>query len=185
MKIRVVTGNPHKLLEISKILAPFGISVERLDVKKIEIQDDDVINIAKNAAEILCPIYGDFIVVEDTGLYIGALGGFPGPYAEYVYRTIGLKGLLKLMEGIVDRRAVFKCAAAICVEGTVHIFIGETQGYITREPRGNRGFGYDPVFVPEGETLTYAEMDEETKNKVSHRAKAFTALGNWLISKFK
>jgi dITPase (EC 3.6.1.-) len=182
MKIRIATSNPHKLAEISKILTPFGIAVERLDAEKVEVQDDDVAIVARKAAELLCPRYGDYTVVEDTGLYIDALGGFPGPYAEYVYRTIGLSGVLKLLEGVSNRFAVFKCAVAICLGGEVHVFTGETRGYIVHVPKGSGGFGYDPIFMPEGSGLTYAEMGEEAKNKVSHRAKAFTALARWLVS---
>jgi len=180
-KIRVATGNPHKLAEISAILAPFGIAVERLDVEKVEVQDDDVVSVARKAAEFLCPHYGDYVVVEDTGLYIDALGGFPGPYAEYVYRTIGLRGVLKLLEGVSDRSAVFRCAVALCLGGRIHLFLGETRGRIAEEPRGSWGFGYDPIFIPEGSSVTYAEMGEEAKNAVSHRARAFTALAKWLL----
>ncbi|RFA92383.1 XTP/dITP diphosphatase [Pyrobaculum aerophilum] len=183
MRIRLATNNPYKLAEVSHILAPFGIEVERLDAEKVEIQHDDVVVIAREAAEFLCSRYGDFVVVDDTGLYIEALGGFPGPYAEYVYRTIGLKGVLKLLEGAADRRATFKCAAAICIGGRVEVFVGEVRGYIAHEPRGRGGFGYDPIFIPEGMTATYAELGEEVKNKISHRAKAFSQLGAWLTNK--
>jgi XTP/dITP diphosphohydrolase len=181
-KIRVATGNPHKLAEISAILAPFGIAVERLEAEKVEVQDDDVVAVARKAAEFLCPHYGDYAVVEDTGLYIDALGGFPGPYAEYVYRTIGLRGVLKLLEGVADRSAVFRCAVALCLGGEVRVFVGETRGRIAEEPRGSGGFGYDPIFIPEGSSLTYAEMGEEAKNAVSHRGRAFAALARWLLS---
>ncbi|ACB40430.1 XTP/dITP diphosphatase [Pyrobaculum neutrophilum] len=183
MRIRVATGNPHKISEISQILKPLGIAVERLEARKIEVQDDDVVNVAKHAAEALCRDYGDNVVVEDTGLYVDALGGFPGPYAEYVYRTIGLRGLLKLLEGVENRSAVFRCAAALCVGGDVKVFLGETRGRISEEPRGSGGFGFDPVFIPEGFDKTYAELGDEVKNRVSHRAKAFISLGNWLLTR--
>jgi XTP/dITP diphosphohydrolase len=183
IRLRVVTRNPHKLDEISAILTPLGIVVERLDAEKIEVQHDDVAVVAKKAAEFLCSTYGDYVVVEDTGLYIDALGGFPGPYAEYVYRTIGLRGVLKLLEGVADRSAVFRCAVALCLGGEVRVFVGETRGRIAEEPRGSSGFGYDPIFIPEGGSLTYAEMGEEVKNRISHRAKAFTALATWLLFK--
>jgi len=185
MRIRVATSNLHKLAEISQILKPFGIKVERLDAEKVEVQHDDVAVVAEKAAEFLCARYGDYVVVEDTGLYIDALGGFPGPYAEYVYRTIGLAGVLKLLEGVVNRAAVFKCAAAICVGGGVKVFIGETRGRIAHTPRGTGGFGYDPIFIPEGEERTYAELGAEVKNAISHRAKAFKAMALWLVNTFK
>jgi XTP/dITP diphosphohydrolase len=150
-KIRVATGNPHKLAEISAILAPFGIAVERLEAEKVEVQDDDVVAVARKAAEFLCPRYGDYAVVEDTGLYIDALGGFPGPYAEYVYRTIGLRGVLKLLEGVADRSAVFRCAVALCLGGEVRVFVGETRGRIAEEPRGSGGLWLRPHIYPRGE----------------------------------
>lgn len=176
MRIRLVTSNPHKLAEVSQILAPYGIEVERLSAEKVEIQHDDVAEIARRAAENLCAQYGDYVVVEDTGLYIEALGGFPGPYAEYVYRTIGLSGVLKLLEGAANRRAVFKCAAALCLGGRVEVFLGEVRGAIAQAPRGTGGFGYDPIFVPEGLGYTYAELGDDVKNKISHRAQAFSKL---------
>ncbi|MGC8994842.1 MAG: XTP/dITP diphosphatase [Pyrobaculum sp.] len=183
MKIRLATNNPHKLAEVSQILAPFGVEVERLDAEKVEIQHDDVEVVARRAAEFLCGRYGDYVAVEDTGLYIEALGGFPGPYAEYVYRTIGLSGVLKLLEGVANRRALFKCAVAICIGNRVEVFTGEARGYIANEPRGRGGFGYDPIFIPEGMSQTFAELGEEVKNKISHRARAFSALGAWLTKK--
>jgi len=183
MRIKIVTNNLHKFLEISQILEPYGIGVDRLDAEKLEIQHDDVKAVASAAAERLCKIYGDYVVVEDTGLYIEALGGFPGPYAEYVYRTIRLKGVLRLLEGVSNRRAKFVCAAAICIGGEVEVFEGETWGYIVDSPRGSGGFGYDPIFMPEGETYTYAELGEFVKNRISHRAKAFRKLAERLINR--
>ncbi len=184
MKIRVATTNLHKLEEISHILSPFGIEVEKLEAEKTEVQHEDVAVIARKAAESLCRHYGDFTVVEDTGLYIDALSGFPGPYAEYVYRTIGIEGVLKLLSGVEDRRATFTCAAAICISGVVKVFTGSSRGVIAERPRGTGGFGYDPIFIPEGYTSTFAELGVE-KNKISHRARAFTALGVWLSKEFK
>jgi XTP/dITP diphosphohydrolase len=77
---------------------------------------------------------------------------------------------------------VFRCAVALCLGGEVRVFVGETRGRIAEEPRGGGGFGYDPIFIPEGSSLTYAEMGEEAKNAVSHRGRAFAALARWLIS---
>jgi XTP/dITP diphosphohydrolase len=185
VRIRVATRNAHKLAEIAEILRPYGIQVEALGAEKVEVQDDDVANIARRAAEILCSQHGDCVVVEDTGLYIKSLGGFPGPYAEYAYRTVGLRGILRLLEGSRDREAAFRCAVAVCVGGSVHVFVGEARGWIAREPRGSAGFGYDPVFVPEGESRTYAELGGLVKNRVSHRARAFTALAKFLLESCK
>lgn len=153
-----------------------------LDAEKLEVQNDDVAYIAKKAVEHLCP-HHDRVVVEDTGLYIEALGGFPGPYAEYVYRTLGLGGVLKLLSGVDNRKARFKCAAAMCIGGRVEVFVGEVSGEISHTPRGAGGFGYDPVFIPEGYSKTYAELGDEIKNQISHRAKAFRALASWLQSR--
>lgn len=178
-RIRLATNNPHKVREAALALKPFGIEVEQLPADKVEIQADDVAAVARHAAERLCGL-GDWVAVEDTGLYVAALGGFPGPYAEYVYRTIGVRGLLRLMEGVEDRSAVFRTAVALCLRGEVAVFLGEARGRIAEEPRGSGGFGFDPVFIPEGFDRTYAEMGEEEKAAVSHRSAAFRALARWL-----
>ncbi len=178
--LRFVTRNRHKLREASSILSQYGISVVMEDsVSKVEIQSDSLEEIVTYALRLNCI---DWLVVEDDGLFVDSLNGFPGPYSEYVYRTIGLRGLLRLLQGLEDRSAYFKSVVGLCINGEVKLFTGVVKGRLSEEPRGSGGFGYDPVFIPEGYGLTFAEMGEELKNKLSHRSRAFNNLASYLTS---
>lgn len=179
--ITFATSNPKKAEEVKRILEPYGIEVDIARVRKIEVQDDSIERIAAFSARILSRRIGRPLIVEDTGLFIDALRGFPGPYSAYVYRTIGLVGVLKLMEGIDDRTATFRCVVAYCEpSGEPIIFKGEVRGRITYEVRGSTGWGYDPIFEPEGYRETYAELGV-CKDEVSHRGKAFREFARWYI----
>lgn len=179
------TNNLNKFREACMIMREFNLAMGMLRIKSLEIQSEDLEEIAKfsvlNAFEKCCiPI-----IVEDAGLFIEALNGFPGPYASYVYRTIGNEGLLKLMENVKLRKANFRSvvayfsaelAAPIC-------FKGEVAGEITEEVRaGSSGFGFDPIFRPERSDKTFAEMDIKEKNMCSHRAKALREFAKWYIA---
>jgi len=123
------------------------------------------------------------LMVDDTGFFIDALKGFPGPYAAYVLQSIGNTGILKLMEGIPDRRAWFTTAIAFADEQGIHVFKGTIEGQITSVPRGNAGFGYDPIFDVEGKTLAEISVDE--KSRISHRARALTAFYTWFTQEYR
>ena len=113
------------------------------------------------------------------------MNGFPGPYSSYVYKTLGLNGILKLLDGIENRRAYFRAVAVL--EHPVlgeQVFEGIVYGRIAHYPRGTGGFGFDPIFVPEGEEKTFAELPVSDKNKYSHRARAFRKLFEWIGSRF-
>ncbi|MCE4601634.1 MAG: XTP/dITP diphosphatase [Desulfurococcales archaeon] len=179
LTLYLATRNRNKFLEAAGILSSSPIDLKMLEVDKEEIQADDPEPIALHAARRIHRETGLPVVVDDTGLYIHHLGGFPGPYAEYVYRTIGLKGILRLMVDAIDRRACFKTSLALVSSSYEHVFNGVTCGVITREIRGSEGFGYDPIFIPEGYSRTYAEMSLDEKNRVSHRGKAFRELAKW------
>ncbi len=119
-------------------------------------------------------------MVEDSGLYIRALNGFPGPYSSYVYKTIGYFGILKLMEDVTDRGAHFKSVVAFYDGNIYKIFIGTVYGEIINDARGYYGFGFDPIFKPEGSTRkTFAEMSLKEKCMYSHRAKSITKFCIW------
>ncbi len=183
MRIRelyLVTSNRHKLVEASNVLREYGIELKPLNVAKVEVQSESLEEVALTAARLAFLSVGKPLVVEDAGLFIEALGGFPGPYSSYVYKKIGVKGILKLMEGVEDRRACFRSAAALALPGMERVFVGEVCGFIARESRGSGGFGFDPIFIPEGESRTFAEMSVEEKNRYSHRAKAFRRLAEFL-----
>jgi XTP/dITP diphosphohydrolase len=171
-KVCFATSNAHKLEEVSAVAREYGIELEQCSLPKIEVQGDSLVEIVSKSVILAYLFANRPVLVEDAGLFIKALNGFPGPYSSYVYRTIGLRGVLKLLEGVEEREACFKSAAALAYERGVIIGEGEVCGYITTVPRGTRGFGFDPIFVPHGDTRTFAEMSVEEKNKYSHRAKA-------------
>jgi XTP/dITP diphosphohydrolase len=117
------------------------------------------------------------LIVDDTGFCIAALGGFPGPYAAYVLDTIGLAGILRLMEGQADRSAWFETAIAFADAEGIRVFRGRIDGKIV-DARGSGGFGYDPIFEVGDRTL--AEIPLEEKSAISHRARALAAFRDWL-----
>ncbi|ABU81363.1 XTP/dITP diphosphatase [Ignicoccus hospitalis] len=181
-KVYFLTSNPHKAKEVSDVLSQFSIEVVPLKGEKLEIQADSVEEVARFAAEEAKKRFKERpLLLEDSGLFVDALKGFPGPYSNYVYRTLGLEGLLKLMEGVEDRRARFVCAAALVKEDDkIVIEVGEVEGEIAYEPRGDKGFGFDPIFVPLGYEKTFAELGEEVKKRISHRARAFMKIAKHL-----
>lgn len=181
LKVYIATGNKHKVEEISLIFREYGILLERIESPKLEIQSERLEDIAAFAAESLETSLRP-VIVEDAGLFVRALRGFPGPYSSYVYKTVGIDGILRLMEGKSDRRAYFLSAIALRDwEDEVEVFTGRTDGYISVEPRGVGGFGFDPIFIPVGESRTFAEMTVGEKNMLSHRAKASRRVAEWLL----
>lgn len=179
-----VTTNVHKFQEAQKVLAEYKLATAKLRVEAVEIQDDSLENIAKFSALDAVKNCGLPIFVEDAGLFVEALGGFPGPYSAYVYRTIKPKGILKLMENIENRNAYFQSVIAFGSPKEEPIcFCGKVNGKISFEEQGTLGFGYDPIFVPsEGDGRTFAEMTTEEKNKLSHRAEALKKFSEWYVS---
>ena len=189
MILLFVTKNVHKVLEAKTSINLLGlgkyIDIKPINLPKLEIQSDDLRQIAlfaaKYAYERSTKEYP--IIVEDSGLYIESLNGFPGPYSSYAYRTIGIKGILKLMENVENRRATFVTVIALIhPELGEKIFEGHAEGIISKEPRGSRGFGFDPIFIPQGHNKTFAEMNIEEKCKYSHRGAAFRNMALWLAS---
>jgi len=178
------TNNINKFNEARKVLAEYKIAVGMLRVKTLEIQSESLEEIAKTSVLEAYKRSTLPIIVEDAGLFIGALKGFPGPYAAYVYKTIGNRGLLQLLENVENRKAEFQSAVAyysaefkspIC-------FKGEANGEITKEERKGdhkSSFGFDPIFKPANCSKTFAEMSLAEKNKHSHRAEALHKFAEW------
>jgi XTP/dITP diphosphohydrolase len=178
------TGNIHKFDEARSILTGLDIAVGMLRVKDVEIQSNSLVEIAKSSVLDAFKRCHLPIIVEDAGLFIDALKGFPGAYAAQAYKTVGNKGLLKLMEGVEDRKAVFRSAIAYCDSEAKApmVFEGEEEGEITMDESsgsGESGFGFDPIFQPSGSAKTFAEMTLEEKNGFSHRAKAVRKFAEW------
>lgn len=175
----MVTSNANKAAEVS---AYFGGSLEvvhiALDVP--EHRSEDVGEIAREKARYAFEKLNTPLIVDDTGFFIDALKGFPGPYAAYVLNTIGTTGILKLMEGVEDRTARFTTGIAYADDGDIRVFTGTIEGRITIRPRGGEGFGYDPIF--EVGTKTLAEISLAEKSRISHRARALHAFHDWFIA---
>ena len=182
-----VTGNPHKLEEANKALSMFGIPLIITNCEKVEIQSDSLAEIAVHAASLATMKLGAPVIVEDSGLFIKALSGFPGPYSSYVNKTIGCGGVIRLMARRAEREAVFKAAVVYAAPGLPPtLFVGETHGKIAKSARGSHGFGFDPIFIhDESSGRTFAEISADEKTRLSHRGAAFRSFGEWYLSYFK
>lgn len=154
------------------MLAEAGIESEMLDLDYPEIQCDTLEEVVQNALDWLSGKVEEDFLIDDSGLFISSLEGFPGVYSSYVFHTVGCEGILKILEGMEDRDAEFRCCFGLHWQGEDRLFTEVSQGTITKEKRGDGGFGYDPIFVPSGHEKTFAEISTEEKNELSHRGKA-------------
>jgi XTP/dITP diphosphohydrolase len=179
VKITMVTSNAGKAAEVA---AFFGglVEVDHVSLEVPEHRSSDVAEIARGKARYAYRQLMTPLIVDDTGFFIDALNGFPGPYAAYVLDTIGNPGILKLMEGISDRRARFMTGIAYADAQTVQVFTGVLEGRIATKPRGNNGFGYDPIFEIGEKTL--AELSIEEKGLISHRGQALSRFRDWFVA---
>ncbi|MDD5317699.1 MAG: RdgB/HAM1 family non-canonical purine NTP pyrophosphatase [Candidatus ainarchaeum sp.] len=176
-----VTSNPHKFAEAERVLKQFGVIIRHARLSCPEIRGEEPAVIAADSVRrLICKVEPPFFV-EDAGLFVGALNGFPGPYSAWALGKVGLGGLLRLMEGARDRRASFRSAVALFDGKGVRVFEGEARGRIAFRARGENGFGYDPVFVPEGFRETFAEMSGARKDALSHRRKALEGMARFLL----
>ncbi len=175
--------NRRKFREAKVILANEGVEVHHLSRPKIELQSSNLREISSFAADILSKTRPGIVAVEDSGLFVRNLGGFPGPYSAFVHQTIGPSGVLKLLSGNRDRSAFFQASVAAAKSGrTCKVFTGRVPGSIAWSEKGKKGFGFDPIFIPHGYRMTFGEMDENRKNTISHRHLAFRKLAKWYLS---
>jgi non-canonical purine NTP pyrophosphatase (RdgB/HAM1 family) len=169
-----VTSNPHKLHEASLIL---GRSLAHCTVDVAEIQSLDLAEVARHKARAAFATLGRPVLVEDTGLELEGLGGFPGPLVRWLLGAVGAGGICTLAAAFGNRRAIARCVACACDGETVVVAEGVVAGSIVDAPRGSSGFGWDGAFAPdEAGGLTYAEMDDAHKSRLSHRQRALTVL---------
>ena len=187
-KLVVATNNAHKLEEISAIL---GEEMELLSLKDINCQADipetaDTLEgNARQKALYIYENYGMNCFADDTGLEVEALNGAPGVFsARYAGNghdsEANMQKLLKELDGKENRKAQFRTAICLIMNGEEYLFEGIVKGEIIEEKRGGAGFGYDPIFVPEGYDLTFAELGNDIKNTISHRARAVEKLCSFL-----
>ena len=162
--LRVVTSNEGKASEFHAALDRLPWRVERVAMEYQEVQAEQ--------GTVKPPF-----VLEDAGLFVDVLDGFPGVYSAYVYRAVGCDGILRLMEGRDDRKARFESRIALVLQtGPIEVLQGVCIGTVPIEARGTGGFGFDPVFVPEGEVRTFAQMGIAEKETHSHRGRALARL---------
>ncbi|MCW4006467.1 MAG: RdgB/HAM1 family non-canonical purine NTP pyrophosphatase [Candidatus Bathyarchaeota archaeon] len=187
MKGKVVffaTGNIHKFNEARVILTQNNIATAMLREKAMEIQSNSLVEIAVASAKDAYPRVNLPLIVEDAGLFIDALNGFPGPYAAYAYKTLGNDGILQLLQGTQNHKATFRSAIAYIDDTLTEplCFEGEVTGEITQTQQASNpqtAFGFDPIFQPASTKQTFAQMTPQQKNQHSHRAKALQKFANW------
>ena len=184
-EILVASGNLHKIREMQAILAPHGIKLlSPQEAGGLPEVIEDGTSFAENAikkALETARASGRMVLADDSGLEVEALHGEPGIYSARYAGEGGNDGrnvqkLLHKLQGCENHRARFVCVIAVATaEGLIGTAEGEIKGQITRSPAGTGGFGYDPVFIPDGFQNTFAELPEECKNQLSHRARALQA----------
>ena len=165
-KITYVTGNWAKIASARQALEPLGYEVDNIKMETPEIQADDVSEVAKYSAKWAANELNKAVLKNDSGLFVEGLNGFPGVYTHYVDDTLGVDGLLKLMEGLDNRKAYFKESIAYCEPGKEPIvFEGITRGIIDTKKSGEYGWSWDFVFIPEGETQTLGCFNDDERWK--------------------
>jgi XTP/dITP diphosphohydrolase len=174
----MVTSNPGKAAEVASFFCG-SLVVDHVALEIPEHRSSDIAEIAREKVRYAYSRLKIPLIVDDTGFFIDALEGFPGPYAAYVQNSIGNAGILKLMEGRSDRGARFTTGIAYADEYGIEVFTGTLEGKIALFPRGNNGFGYDPIFEVGEKTL--AECSIEEKSRISHRARALGSFHNWFL----
>ncbi|MBP3726486.1 MAG: non-canonical purine NTP diphosphatase [Bacteroidaceae bacterium] len=190
-RIVFATNNAHKLDEVRHILSGLAQVVSLADIGCHDDIAETADTLEGNAllkAQWVSTHYGVDCFADDTGLEVEALNGAPGVLsARYAGPqhddNANKRKLLQALNGCNNRAAQFRTAIALIENGEVHHFEGIVKGHIIDEERGTAGFGYDPLFVPEGYTLTFAEMGEQTKNTISHRGRAVRQLADYLKQK--
>ena len=191
MKIVFATNNKHKLEEIKDIL---GKDFEIVSLDEIGCHEDipeTGLKLEENARQkssYVVEHYGQNCFADDTGLEVDALNGEPGVHsARYAEGTdhdseANMRKLLSKMANVKDRTARFRTVISLIINGVEHQFEGRVEGRIATEKHGTEGFGYDPIFIPEGYDKSFAELGEEVKNQISHRARAVKKLAEYLSS---
>ncbi len=178
-RILFLTSNKHKISEAKTILKSWGINIVASSAKGDEIQSDSVVEVAKKAAENAYRKIKKPLFVEDSGLYIDALDGFPGAFSAYVYDKLNDEGILRLLGQKRQRGAKFVCAIAYCDARGTRIFSGTVRGRISTRKAGGKGFGFDPIFIADGQNKPFS-LISDVKMRISHRAIALRKLAAFL-----
>lgn len=177
-RIIFASTNEGKYNEILLHLRNFNIEIEYVRFKTVEIQSNSLEEIALKKSKEAYEKIGIPLIVEDTGLFIDSLKGFPGPYSSYILETIGNQGILDLLSNKANRFAIFRSVVAYKDGNNNLTFSGDTRGIISNHI-SKGGWGYDPIFIPEGSSITYAQQGITNKIRVSHRTHALNHFAEW------
>ena len=169
----LVTGNRGKISEARLAL---GWEIEAVEVDLPEIQGLDLLEILQEKAEAAWEMVQRPLVVEEAGLSLVAMNGFPGPLVKWMLEAVGAAGIARTAHALGDPRAVARCTLLYRDAERSVVVEGNTPGTLVLPGRGEHGFGWDPVFLPDGETRTFAELEGKEKDAVSHRGKAWREL---------
>lgn len=160
------TKNENKLREVNEIL---GQNLEQIAVDLFEPQGVDVQMVVREKAEDAFHKTGKFVLVEDTSLEFVAWNGLPGALIKWFMDTVGNEGTIRMLAGQTNRKAIAKTAVGFFDGTQAHVFMGEVLGTIPETVRGSGGFGWDPIFIPDGHSKSFAEMTSTEKNAISMR----------------
>lgn len=182
-KITFVTGNKSKAREVSRIL-DIPVEIKEFDIP--EIQGLDLEDVALNKLNQAFEIVKSPVIIDDVSFEINAWNKFPGPLIKWILESGGGTAslILKLLENEINREATAKLAVGFHDGSKAHIFIGASEGEVSREIRGENGFGWDPIFIPKGSSMTFAEMDPVEKDKISHRGRALVKFKDFLKANY-
>jgi non-canonical purine NTP pyrophosphatase (RdgB/HAM1 family) len=175
--ILLVTSNPAKVQEFQEIM---HINVEIIDIDLDEIQEIDVEKIALHKLHEAYEKVKKPVLIDDVSFEVDAWNGFPGPLIKWILKAGGPELLLKMLKNEKNRKARVGLVIGFHDGNKPHLFLGKTYGTIAGTVRGKDGFGWDKVFIPEGYDLTYAEMEPELKNSISHRGIALSKFKDFL-----
>jgi len=176
-----VSSNEHKFEEVQRILSNLGVNIKLFKTTLEEIQSNSLNEIAKRKVIDAFTKIQKPVIIEDDGLFINSLNGFPGPYSSYAYDTIGNKGIIQLLQNSEHRDAKFVAIIAYCNGiDEIKLFESSIPGKISKEIEKG-GWGYDPIFIPDGESKTYANVSD--KDKFSHRSASLKKFSDWFMHK--
>jgi XTP/dITP diphosphohydrolase len=179
--VTFASTNQNKFREVQSILAAHKIHADFAQISLVEIQSDSLDEIAKEKAKNAFAQVDKPVIVEDDGLFIDFLKGFPGQYSSHAFKTIGNAGIMKLLAGSANRNASFRSSIAFYDGNRLSVSEGRIDGRIS-EKVTEGGWGYDPIFIPSGIDLTFAQL-KENKNQYSHRKKALDNFASWYSKK--
>jgi XTP/dITP diphosphohydrolase len=184
LKLIFLTNNNHKFREAQRVVKGYGIIlIPNNSVPKLEIQSDSLVEVASFGAKFAYQRIKRPLIVDDSGLFIHWLNGFPGVYSSHAFKTLGVGGILRLMDGSINRKAYFETAVSYYDGLVSKNFVAKTAGTVLQKPKGRAGFGFDPIFSPKGSHgKSFAEMTLNEKNCCSHRAKAFRRFASWYMN---